>query len=445
MAVTAVPKQVLRRSKFWVIAALAALVATAQVSAGNDPGAIATSYGLSAAKMFGINLSRTPRIHPVHPPLSVHWTYDGGAVMNPVAVKGVVYGGTVSTPYQVVALNVKNGKTLWAQTMNNQVMTMPLVVGDTVYVGTGNSLFAKVPVAGEENVRGTGASSLTALSTKTGRVLWQDNTSGENMPTPVYWHGDLYAVGGSDQLLEIDPASGKILRDLPIASYVSMSSPAVSHGMMYFGGAYPYDFHAVNLSSWRVQWSTHLPQTSGALDDCPPLVVGNSIYTETVQTSGTDNLFSVVELNRATGQILWQKALGSGPLPYSASGRASNESGIPTYHQGVIYLGSPITKTLYALNAKTGRILWSNGLQHQGITQAPIYIGGQLLVGDGGGTLWDINARTGQVLDHTTLGGAFMPSVPQIVGQTLLVGTRAPSLNALPLHRIAPGLPASAQ
>lgn len=425
---------------FYVVALLIVLALTVRLSVFAVDGGQLSSYGLPSATMFGIDATHTPVPGMIQEPLDVHWTYDGGAVMNPVAVRGVVYGGTVTAPYMVVALNIKNGRPLWTTEMNNQVMTMPLVVGSTVYVGTGNSLFAHVPVAGHSAVRGTGSSSLVALSTKTGRILWQDNTVGEDMPTPVFWHGDLYAVGGSDQLVEINPATGQIMRTLAIPSYVSMSSPVVSHGLLYFGGAYPYKFYSVNLTRWSVQWSTLIPGASGAVDDCPPLLAGNNVYTEAVKTTGGRNEFYAVDLNRTTGQIVWQRALGSGPLPFSASGRASNESGIPVFHGGVLYLGNPITKTLYALNAHTGAVLWSNGLNHQGITQAPLYVDGQLLVGDGGGTLWDVNAQTGQVINKTAVGGAFMPSMPLLIGQTLIVGTRAPALDALSLKTVAPSL-----
>ncbi|AUW95235.1 hypothetical protein BXT84_15775 [Sulfobacillus thermotolerans] len=433
--------RVLHKSSFRTGAMLAVLfivAVTVKWTVLSTAGQIFGNYGLQSAKMFGIDASRTPKPNVLQQSLAVHWRYDGGAVMNPVAVRGVVYGGTVSSPFEVVALNIKNGHPLWATPVNNQVMTMPLVIGNRVFVGKGNSLFPEVPQIGQANIRGTGSSSVMALSAKTGQVLWQVPTQGEDMPTPVYWQGDLYVVGGSDQLMEISPVTGQILRTLPIPSYVSMSSPVVSQGVLYFGGAYPYTFYAVNLRTWRVQWQTPVSGATGALDDCPPLLVGHNIYTEAVKTVDGRNTFYAIDIDKATGHIRWQHALGTGPLPYSASGRASNESGIPTFHAGVLYLGSPITKTLYALNARTGAVLWSNGLNHKGITQAPLYVQGQLLVGDSQGTLWDVNAKTGDVLHQTAVGGAFMPSVPLLVGQTVIVGTRAPSLTALPLKAIAP-------
>ena len=417
----------------WYSAAVAALVASISWPLHNTGSVTDPALGLTSSTMFRTHAARAHH----SPPLSVSWTYNGGAVMNPVVVRGVVYGGTVTNPYMVVAINATTGKILWQTPVNNQVMTKPVVVGGKVFVGTGNSLFPSVPVPGHSAIRGTRSSSLIALSATTGHVLWQDNTVGANMPTPVYWHGQLYSVGGSDQLLDVSPDTGHIVREMPIASYVSMASPALSGHTLYFGGAYPYDFYAVNLKKWDITWKTRFVGVSGALDDCPPLIVGQNIYTETVRTTKSGNLFSVVDLNKTNGRIIWQKPLGTGPLPYSASGRASNESGIPTYHKGILYVGSPITKSLYALNARGGQVIWQTPLNHQQITQAPLFYHGQLLVGDGKGTLWDVNAKTGQVLNQSPQGGSFMPSEPQLLGHTLIFGTRSPSLTAIPLSTIA--------
>ena len=424
----------------WYSAAAVVLIASLSWPLQNENSIVNPTLGLASSTMF-----RTHKAQPFKPanssPLSVSWTYRGGAVMNPVVVQGIVYGGTVTNPYLVVAINATTGHVLWTTPVNNQVMTKPLVINGRVFVGTGNSLFPSVPVPGHSAIRGTMASSLMALSAKTGQVLWQDNTVGENMPTPLYRNGQLYAVGGSDNLLDVNAETGRILRTMPIGSYVSMASPALSGHMIYFGGAYPYDFYAINLNKWTIAWKTHFPTVSGALDDCPPLVVGQNIYTETVNNPSSGNLASVVDINKSTGKVIWQKPLGTGPLPYSASGRASNESGIPTYHMGVLYLGSPITKSLYALNAHTGRIIWKDALNHQPITQAPLFYHDQILIGNGQGTLWTINAKTGQVLNQSSEGGSFMPSELQRLGHTLIFGTKAPSLTAIPLTSVAGSSP----
>ncbi len=421
----------------WYSAAALVLLATLSWPLPNENAVVNPTLGLASSLMF--------RMHQAHfahsaktPSLSASWIYPGGAVMNPVVVQGIVYGGTVTNPYMVIAVNAVNGKVLWTTPVNNQVMTKPLVIGGQVFIGTGNSTFPSRPVPHHSAIRGTKASSVIALSATTGQILWQDNTVGENMPTPVYWHSQLYAVGGSDSLLELNANNGRIIRKMPIASYVSMASPAISGHTLYFGGAYPYDFYAVNLKTWTIAWKTPFQGVSGALDDCPPLVVGSNIYTETVKSTSSGNVFNAVDLNKNTGKIIWQKPLGTGPLPYAASGRASNEAGIPTYHKGVLYFGSPITKSLYALKADTGQVIWKDHLNHQQITQAPLFYHGQLLVGDGQGTLWDVNAKTGQVLSHRSQGGSFMPSELQLLGHSVIFGTRAPSLNAIPLRDLNP-------
>jgi outer membrane protein assembly factor BamB len=69
---------------------------------------------------------------------------------------------------------------------------------------------------------------------------------------------------------------------------------------------------------------------------------------------------AVYAMNADTGNILWSTDLGRGSAP------PAYESGMALIQNGVVYVGSPVTSMLYALDEFTGKILWTFSFANSG-------------------------------------------------------------------------------
>ncbi|WP_053958832.1 PQQ-binding-like beta-propeller repeat protein [Sulfobacillus thermosulfidooxidans] len=364
----------------------------------------------------------------------ISWTDPTTGLMQIAVVDGAVYGGTVHSPYAVDKLSALTGRMEWSVSVPNQVMTTPVVYRGVVIVGTGNRDW---PGPQSNGIRGTGTNQILGLSANTGKILWSINTPGENMPTPVINNGILYQVGGSDEVLAINPLNGKILQRLPIPSYVSMSSPEIVDHVMYFGGALPYQLYAIDIPHLRIAFTTTLPSSLGGIDDCPPAIADGILVIDYEGLIGNQIHAMAAGVSVHTGRVLWATDLGPGSIPRAPDGSPTNAAGVPIIHGNVVYLGSPVTSTLYALNLRTGKLLWntSDSGAIGRITMAPIWVNGHIIAGDSIGDIIVVNAKTGRIVSTLKEPTPFVPGVPQIVNGSLFIGTKLATY-AIPLENI---------
>jgi outer membrane protein assembly factor BamB len=145
-----------------------------------------------------------------------------------------VYGDGVKGKFAAFALDRRTGKVLWNVPLDNGAMSQPLVVGNRVFIGSGNQKFF---YRNGIQYFGTGSNSIYALDTATGKQIWRLRLLGEAMPTPVYQDGVLYWVTGGRRFLAIDASNGHIIWQLALPSLMSMSSPAQYGNLLIFGGA----------------------------------------------------------------------------------------------------------------------------------------------------------------------------------------------------------------
>lgn len=364
------------------------------------------------------------------------WTYqmDHAGIAAPASVvNGIVYAG--SNGNQVAA--VSNGKQLWKVTVPNQVMTTPLVVGNHVIVGVGNKTFES------SRVRGTGWSGIIALNRKNGVTLWTVQTHGAVMPTPALYRNRVYAATGAGAMVVIDWRTGQVLQKISLhGSYVSMSSPLVAGSRIYVGGATPYALYAINLTSDRVIWSVPV-RAQGGLDDCSPAWADGLIvaqYTNYLNSTGTRLSATTIGITTA-GKIAWQLSLGQGSTALDQM-----QTGQPTVFGGMVYVGSPVTDRVYAIDPRTGHLAWSTPIG-AAVRGNPALLAGQLLVGDSLGRLDTLSQRTGKILRQTVLTAAsraqgsaptptgFGGTGPVVVGPTLYIVSMNGTILARPVRQ----------
>ena len=268
----------------------------------------------------------------------------------PAVVDGVVYSGTN-------AFDAATGKLLWA---TNSGGASPAVSKGTVYIDTQNGLCAYAAASGTNRWCA-------------GNNYLPDAPSGAAVVDGIAYFGS--AVGS---VFAIDAASGAQLWSAPISSHNAASSPAVANGVVYINGDGLFAFDA---KTGAQLWSSSILHGTSS-----PAVVGDVVYCSGVV---------VAAFNAKTGAVLWSVSPG-GPLSILGDS--------PAVANGMVYIGASVagqhgsfTGTLYALNAHTGKIVWSAPVA-SGVTSSPTVANGVVYVGTDDGTLYAFNAKTGAEL-----------------------------------------------
>ncbi len=263
--------------------------------------------------------------------LTLAWSYcTGGSVFSsPVVHAGVVY--VASNNGTLTALTVRDGKHLWQMRTQSTFYSTPVIEQDTVFAGTLNGTFY-------------------ALDSQSGSVRWQAT---------------------------IKPSGVRI-----------WSSPIVAHGLVLFG-------------------------TASELNE-KPMLPGQ-----------------VLALDAATGQVRWQHWIE----PDGAPGGGVWSSPAVDEETGSVYVatGDP-DDGVQALSLQDGHQLWHWRSVEHDIADTDIGSGptlyhdsqGLLRVAVGGkdGTVYSLNAQTGALLWHTSVGDQIYSSPAFADASLYVVGVR---------------------
>jgi len=355
-----------------------------------------------------------------------------------VAVVGSrVYGDGVKGKPTAFALDRSTGKLLWSTPLDNGAMSQPLVVGNRVFIGSGNQTYFY-----RDGIQyfGTGSNAIYGLDTATGKILWRLPLRGEAMPTPVYQAGTIYWVTGERRFLAINASNGHIVWQLALPSFMSMSSPAQYGNLLIFGGARTYHEFAVDIKThklaWQYNWGSWkgLPITNG-VDDCPPAVANGMVFGNGSASVDPDRhpgglirQFAFA-LDAKTGKMLWQYDQGDGHRT------KFNAAGVPTAIGNVVYVEAPGSKGLQALDQRNGHLIWKAtlGASDRG---GAIVDGSSLYITDDSGTLYHFNAGTGKLLHRMKNGGGMSTIGMVLVDGTLFIPSKAGVVEAIPTRSI---------
>ncbi len=358
-------------------------------------------------------------------------------------VRGVVY--VPDDNGHLYAVDARTGAVRWSFNARNQIMTTPIVAGRgdhrLVYVGGGNSTFSysqavRFGIRNAPVVRGTDISGIYAVRAATGKEVWSFHTQGEDMPTPIYYHGRIIFGNGDGHIYGLDARTGKQLWKSTIESFVSMSSATRYRNLIIMAGTHPNGIYAVNARSGLRAWSTY-PQHvfSSSMGDCAPAVSGGVVVTQYEVASGPGRAESVeLALDARNGRILWRKVLGRGTVP------PRNKDAVPVIVGGALYTGSPVTATAYALDVHTGRILWHTPLRVK-MKAAPSVVGRYVFFPVADGRIFVLSRHNGTVwkVDRTRHGG-FGPQNAVVVNHSLIIGSNFGWLYSIPVAQLTSGI-----
>ena len=395
-------------------------------------------------------------------PLSVRYGKDGAALgprSAPVKTTqflgnavGVSVVGNVlyaeSDSGYVYALNASTGRLIWSTHVDNAAMGDPVVVDGRVFIGTGDTGFSFSQVLQVETkvaqhkpfhlVRGLAWSAVYALDAKTGKVLWRYGTKGEDMPSECYANNTLYFGNGDGHFYALDPATGDVRWITKVGGFDSMSSCNIYNGKIFAGFTDPNELAAVDMQTGKLVWKTSFPDVAntGMGDNSPTIDLTNHLViqvsiadAESKDGHSTVNT-AVFAVDPDSGKVVWKVMLGRGisPPAYKAS--------VAIAHDGIIYVSSPATNNIYALDGATGHILWQSLIpfpEAPGLGRGAVTYDNGVLYQATGAVLYAWDAKTGHLLNSKTIGGRFGIDNPVIVGKTMFLSNSWGWLMAMPL------------
>lgn len=161
-----------------------------------------------------------------------------------------------------------------------------------------------------------------------------------------------------DGLAAIDLASGKLKWTKGIGSD---NNPAVVDGIVYVSSRYyGGSVYAINASSGEYVWKKESLINDNGIDNATAVTVVNSI----LYTRLNDKLFA---LNTKTGDILWQHTFST----KDATIRSSNSA--PFVYNGTVFIGYNDGK-VYAFNSTSGTKKWEFQTGGKVISSSPVVV-----------------------------------------------------------------------
>lgn len=398
-----------------------------------------TSVGPVDFVRYGANEHSNPVFSP-QSSFTTAWTFHASMPLRMSSLaNGTVYSVGMGTGWtgnpigMLYAVGAAHGRLLWKRPLDNWAMTAPVVAHGIVFVGTGGPDFAPPydttvnTLASRHIIRGTGPNRIYAFDARTGREIWTVTTSGENMPTFLYHKGLLVVANGSGNVTAYQAATGRVMWQTAIGSYVSMSSPDLVGNLVVVAGAHPYRLYALNVDSGQIVWKAPLPGTIAGADDSSIAAGANQVFV--VGTIGTwTRAQTRLYAFSLSGKPEWTLTEGAAPLP------ARIEVGAPTVSGNTVLFASPLSREEYAVDSATGHVIWQLPLKAPVKTSVAV-VNGYAVIPTVKNQVLTVSMATGHVLKTTALSGKFV-SFPIIVGHTVYITSESGELQAVPLTRL---------
>ncbi|MGR6919451.1 outer membrane protein assembly factor BamB family protein [[Actinomadura] parvosata] len=358
------------------------------------------------------------------PPMRGGWNRPTYAVLpiELVVSRGTVYAGADD---MIHALAAASGRPRWSYRLGSDVAAAPVVSGGVVYVAVSDGR-------------------VVALDASTGRARWSRRLGAQG--DLVVAAGRVHVNAGDSAIAALDAADGRTLWRFQAGGALRVPT-SVSSGVVYSGSDHG-TVYAVDARTGRARWRSriagrsdpmtvvaadglvHAGSESGvvhALDAATgaprwrarlgslafgPLVIGGTIY--------AGGLGTTYALDASTGRRLWT---------FSAPGDRLYNVTAPTVARGLAYLGGPDGK-LHALEATSGRERWNRSAEAgNGIT----VVDGTVYTGGDGDSLLALDAATGAIRWSAPIGGE-IGREPVVSGGLVYVGSSNGIVYAIPLR-----------
>ena len=260
----------------------------------------------------------------------------------------------VTKANEVIAMQA--GRELWRQKLNAQAFTAPFVAGERVFV-----------LAADRSVN--------AFDGQTGRKLWTQQRPAEPLVLRqsgvMLAVGDTLVVGLSGRLAGLNPSSGSVQWEVPIATPRGIND---------------------------VERLVDLVGSASRVDD--------SVCVRAFQTS-------IGCVNTTRGSLSWTKP-------------ANGVAGIQGDDR--LLFATEADGTVIGMKRSDGERVWlSERLRYRGLT-APLLAGRSVVIGDATGFLHLLSREDGTLLNRLTTDNSAISAAPVLAGNTLVAVTRSGSI-----------------
>jgi outer membrane protein assembly factor BamB len=339
---------------------------------------------------------------------------EQGVCSSPAVANGIVY--YLSSRAELMALDVEgfrdgendgpftdeeftsefDGDVIWKLDLfndlgvfpHNMAATSPLIVGDLIFVNTSNGVDES-----HSNTPSPRSPSFLAVNRKTGEILWEDASPGENILHGQWSSPGYGTIGGVEQaifaggdgwLRSFEPQTGKVLWQFDVNPKESL-------------------------------WKQGRGDRNNII--ATPVVFDNKVFISVGQDpehgEGVGHLYAVDGTKR--GDITESGLAWHHPFRRTISTVAISE--------GVVYAAN-FSGFLHALDLKTGELLWEHDLL-AAVWGSPYVVDGKVLIGDEDGDVAVLQAgKTHELLSEVNMGNSVY-STPVVANGVLYIMTRS--------------------
>lgn len=311
-----------------------------------------------------------------HSGVKESWSYQSHSTIaaTPAVAEGMVI--MVNRGGQVIALNVKTGKSLWTYRVSRALVASPAVNRGKVVITACDS-------------------SVYCLNLKNGTLVWKLKTKAPLVSTPTIQDDTVYFGSSDHHFRAVDLEYGKILWDYQDVSGFIEAKPLVIENDIIFGAWDGYLYN-IDRQAGTLKWKWNEGRVGALFSPavCYPVALDNRIF-----IVAPDRYTTII--NRETGKTIWRsnrfkvrESIGMSQDKQSlflhtmrdtiAAVSAASDTmkvkwiskadfgydfapSIPVEKDGVVYFGTRRGEIL-ALDSQNGKVIWryrsSVGLIH---------------------------------------------------------------------------------
>jgi outer membrane protein assembly factor BamB len=312
----------------------------------------------------------------------------------------------------------------WAFSTNGAIVSSPAVANDLVYFGSADG-------------------GLYAVEAATGKLRWRFDAHGDVNSSPAVSGETVYVLSLDGNLYAVDAATGKqrwsfatlgehrfsaagILGALPSAEMMPdpwdffLSSPAVVAGAVYFGSGDGH-IYAVDAVTGVLRWS----YKTGDVVHSAPAISSGVLY-----VGSWDTYFYA--LDAATGKLKWKFKTGEDAKTHVMTGIP----GSAAVANGIVYFGCR-DANFYALDAATGALKWTVPNDGSWVIASPAVANGVVYYTTSDSHRFQaLDANSGKIL-YSLPTNIYSFSSPAIAGSHAYFGTFDGQLHVVDLEKHA--------
>ncbi len=331
------------------------------------------------------------------------WTHSIGdgetaqrkLLSTPVVADGKLF--VIDTKSQVTALDASTGRALWRRQIKAGKRSANVAFGGGVAVADG-LLFAT-----------TGYGVTVAMDPASGNEKWRNDLEIPLRGAPAVAGGKVFVVTQDNQLVALAADTGTQLWDavaiVENAGLLGAAAPAIAGDTMVIGYS-SGELNAIKIDTGQVTWQDNLARTARLTALASLTDIDASPVIDRGRVFAIGHGGRMVALDLATGERVWERALGGVSTPWVA---------------GDFLYAVSTDGELVALTRRDGRIRWVTQLQRyedvegrkgRVAWQGPLLASDRLLLTSSNGYVVSVSPYTGEILSTAKIGdGSWLPPI----------------------------------